>query len=714
MKIPMEINVALAGNPNCGKTSLFNAIVGANQKVGNFSGVTVEKVEGITYRKGYKITFVDLPGTYSLTSYSPEELVARDYLINNKPDVVVDVVDTTNIERNLLLTTQLMSLESNLIVALNMFDEAEKKNMNIDVDQLEKLLGAHMVPTSAIKKEGIELLLDHIVDLYTGEIEAKKNKLNYSSELEERIEKLTKILNKEKELTAKYNTRWLAIKLLASDKSIYNLIREYPIWIKVQNYLATVIKEFEKNYNSDPEMLLMEESYAFIHGALKETVTVGEKKALTLSEKIDRILINRVTGLPIFALFMWLIFQATFTLGELPMEWIELGFEKLGLVMAEYLPQGILRSIIVDGIISGVGGVLVFLPNIMILFFALALLEGTGYMARAAFVIDKVMHKFGLHGKSFIPMITGFGCSVPAFMGTRTLKSESDRITTLLIIPFMSCSAKFPVYVLFIGAFFSAEQAGNILFFIYLLGVVLALISAKVLKKSVFKGLSEPFVMELPPYRMPTVRSLLMQMWMKAYSYLRKAGTIILLASVLIWLASNYPKNELINLRLSEKIEEVQNSESLSKTEKIETTIRLENQAASDNLAFSLAGKIGKSIEPIIAPLGFDWRLGIALVTGFAAKEIVVSTMGTIYALGDTDEESVNLRSRLQSDPLYNKATALAFMVFVLLYVPCISATIVFFREAGKMKWTLLYLVYTTGMSWLISFITYNVTKLFI
>ncbi|MBI9072050.1 MAG: ferrous iron transport protein B [Melioribacteraceae bacterium] len=714
MKLPMEINVALAGNPNCGKTSLFNSIVGANQKVGNFSGVTVEKVEGVTYRKGYKITIVDLPGTYSLTSYSPEELVARDYLINKKPDVVVDVVDTTNLERNLLLTTQLMNLGSNMIVALNMFDEADKKIISIDIDQLEKLLGAHLVPTSAVKNEGIESLLDHIVDLYTGEIEAKKNKLNYSEILEERIEKLTKILNKDKELSAKYNTRWLAIKLLVSDKSIYNLIQKYPVWIKVQNYLSSVFRDFEKKYNSDPEMILMEESFAFINGALKETVTIGQKKALTLSEKIDRILINRITGLPIFAFFMWLIFQATFALGEVPMQLIEIGFEKLGMAFATLLPDGILKSIIVDGIISGVGGVLIFLPNIMILFFALAILEGTGYMARAAFVIDKVMHKFGLHGKSFIPMITGFGCSVPAFMGTRTLKSESDRITTLLIIPFMSCSAKFPVYILFIGAFFPVDQAGNILSLIYLLGVILALLSAKLLKTTVFKGVSEPFVMELPPYRMPTFRSLFMQMWMKAYSYLRKAGTIILLASVLIWIASNYPKNELINLHLTKQVENVQNSETLTEIEKTSKITHLQNQAASDNLAFSLAGKIGKSIEPIISPLGFDWRLGIALVTGVAAKEIVVSTMGTIYALGDTDEESANLRTRLQSDPNYNEAVAIAFMVFVLLYVPCISATIVFFREAGNIKWTLLYLGYTTSMSWIMAFIAYNITKLFI
>ncbi len=707
-----EILVALAGNPNSGKTSLFNKLVGANQKVGNWSGVTVEKYEGTAVHRGYKIRIIDLPGTYSLTTYSPEEIVARHFLVEESPDVVVNVVDTTNLERNLYLTTQLIDIRANLIVALNMMDEVEAQKTVIDTDQLEKLLGTHMVPTSAVKQTGIDLLLDHIVDLYTGKIEVKHNKINFSQLLEEYIERLAEVLSGNKELTSKYHPRWLAIKLLVNDKAVYNIVREYPVWIKVNKLLSESLQKASSEFDSDPEMMLKEERHAFIRGALKETVKEKPKNSKTITEKIDTILLNRVTGLPIFIFFMWAIFQITFSLGEAPMHWIESVFDWLGNYAGSVLPAGMVRSLIIDGIIAGVGGVIVFLPNIMILFLSLAFLEGTGYMARAAFVIDKVMHKFGLHGKSFIPMITGFGCSVPAFMATRTLKNEGDRITTLLIIPFMSCGAKFPVYVLIAGTFFEQSMAGNILFGIYMTGVIVALISAKVMKSAVFHGMSEPFVMELPPYRMPTLKTLLFQMWHKAAMYLRKAGTIILFAAILIWVASNYPMSEEVEQVYKNKRAELELNSELSQVDKQEELEALNRLEASEQIEHSIVGRLGYFIEPVVKPLGFDWKLGISLVTGIAAKEIVVSTMGTLYSLGEVDEESQALRKMLLANPSYNQPMALAFMIFVLLYIPCFAASIVFHREAGSWKWTLFYAVYTVAVAWIMAFLVYHLASL--
>lgn len=706
-----EILVALAGNPNSGKTSLFNKLVGANQKVGNWSGVTVERYEGHTTHRGYEIKVIDLPGTYSLTTYSPEEIVAKNFLVDEKPDVVINVVDATNLERNLYLTTQLIDIQANLIVVLNMYDEVEANKTKIDVDHLETLLGAHLIPTSTTHNIGLDEILDHIVDYYSHKIELKKNKLSFSATMEDSIQSLADELITAKDLAERYNPRWLAIKLLANDKDVYRLVRDHPVWIKIHTILEGIIKRCKTEFNSDPEMLLREERNSLIRGAIKETVVYAPKIKRTSTEIIDSILLNRVTGLPIFAFFMWSIFQITFVLGEAPMGWIEGFFAVIGDSASDLIKNDLARSLIVDGVVAGVGGVVVFLPNILILFFALSVLEATGYMARAAFVIDKVMHKFGLHGKSFIPMITGFGCSVPAFMATRTLKSESDRITTLLIIPFMSCGAKFPVYVLITGAFFHPEQAGNVLFGIYLFGVLLALLSAKLLKSAVFRGESEPFVMELPPYRMPTFRSLLFQSWFKGRMYLRKAGTIILFASVLIWVASNYPKSEKVTSKYKTEIYKLSERVDLDSTQKENKLRELQSEELSEQLEHSFVGIAGKIIEPIVKPLGFDWRIGIALATGVAAKEIVVSTMGTLYALGDVDEGSSVLRAKLSSNPNYNVAVALSIMVFVLLYIPCFAASVVFHREAGRWKWTLLYIGYTMGMAWIMSFIVYNLVS---
>lgn len=709
-----QISIALVGNPNSGKTSLFNKIVGANQKVGNFSGVTVEKYEGTIIHNQYELKIIDLPGTYSLTTYSPEEIVTRKYILDESPDVVINVVDATNLERNLYLTTQLIDVEANILVALNMYDEVEEQGTKIDFEQIEELLGTHFIPTSALTGFGIDDLLNHIVELFENKISIKRHKLSFSPLIERYIEKLIKIISSDKELSEKYSARWIAIKLLVNDKDVYKLVREFPVWIKVNHVLTEALSFTEKKYDSDTELMLKEERHALIRGAIKETVKYPPKRKKSTSEIIDSILINRITGLPLFIFFMWGMFQLTFTLGEAPMHWLEALFDWLKTTAAQVITEPTARSIVVDGIISGVGGVIVFLPNIMILFFSLSFLEGTGYMARAAFVIDKVMHKVGLHGKSFIPMITGFGCSVPAFMATRTLRNKSDRITTLLIIPFMSCSAKFPVYVLIAGTFFGASQAGNALFGIYMLGVVIALITARLLKTAVFKGESEPFVMELPPYRMPSIKILLLQMWQKASLYLRKAGTIILGASILIWIASNYPKSDAITAEYNQIKSDVLISTDYNSAEKDKIISELEFQESSKQLEVSFVGQLGKLLEPVVAPLGFDWKLGIALLTGIAAKEIVVSTMGTLYSLGDVDENSQNLRGRLLANPHYNKAMALALMVFVLLYIPCAAASIVFHKEAGAWKWTAFYAGYTMTVAWIMAFITYNISKLFL
>ncbi|RKY50719.1 MAG: ferrous iron transport protein B [Candidatus Neomarinimicrobiota bacterium] len=707
-----EIRVALAGNPNSGKTSLFNVLVGSNQRVGNFTGVTVEKYEGFRKYRGYKIRFTDLPGTYSLSAYSPEERVARNFILTEKPDLVIHVVDGTNLERNLYLTTQIMDLHIPFVIALNMYDEVKEKNIHIDLTHLERLLGAHIVPTSAVEKTGIQDLLDHIVDTREGTITFRPHKLQYSQELNKLINDLETILSRAKDLNTTLPHSWLGTKLLENDKEVYKLLRDHPIWITLNQYLSKHLEPFKHLTGNDPEIQLTEERYAFIRGALAETVQFPGKRKRDLTDILDTILINRFTGLPIFALIMYLIFTATFRLGEYPMIWIENFFTWISIGLKDILPETLFRSILVDGIIAGVGGVLVFLPNILILFLGISLLEGTGYMARAAFVVDKIMHRVGLHGKSFIPMLTGFGCSVPAFMATRTLKNDADRITTLLIIPFMSCGAKLPVYTLLIGAFFPAHHAGKVLFGIYIFGILVALGSAGFFKKTLFKGESEPFVMELPPYRLPTMQSLLLQMWHKARMYIRKAATVILAASILIWFAGNFPKDNSITQNMDVLKTQIQ-EKNLSPLETSQALKKIEAKEEALQFEQSYAARLGKALEPAIKPLGFDWRIGVALVSGIAAKEVVVSTMGTIYSIGNqATEESVSLREHLRNDPAYNAAVGLALMVFVLLYVPCIAATVIFHREAGAFKWTFLYFFYTIGVAWIMTFLVYRLMNL--
>lgn len=704
-----EIKIALIGNPNCGKTSLFNGLVGTHLKVGNFAGVTIEKYEGYLRYKGVTFRFMDLPGIYSMTAYSPEEIITRNYLIEEKPDIVVNVLDGTNLQRNLYLTTQLMEMNTNVVIALNMIDEVDKQGIQIDFQQLELLLGCAIVPTNSIKKEGFSKLLDAILQYKN--TPQLQNKLVYSTEIEMALESLKLILSEDKELMTQYSDHWLAIKLLENDQYVFSILKDRYIWIRLEKKILEIFAILEKQVAVPLSLRLTEERYAFINGALLETVKYPKIQLKTMTDYLDAILIHRVLGLPIFFGLMWIVFQLTFKLGRIPMGWIEHLFDLLSRMTNLFLPSGILQSVIVDGMIAGVGGVLVFLPNIAILFLAIAILEGTGYMARVAFIIDKILHLVGLHGKSFIPMVSGFGCSVPALMACRTLKNKADRITTMMIIPFMSCGAKLPVYVLLISAFFSMKMAGNILFGIYFFGIVIAIISAKILKTVLFKNESEPFVMELPPYRMPTIKSLIVYVWIRVWLYLKKAGTLILMISILVWFASNFPKSQKINHLYNLQIKEVisKTNPGITQKEKIQM---IENNRRADQIKVSIAGRIGQAIEPVIKPIGFDWKIGVGLVSGLAAKEVVVSTLSTIYALGDSSGTN-ELAKTLQKDPHYNQATALSLMVFVLLYLPCISATSVFHREAGSWKWTSIYIAYSIGVAWLASFAVYHIAMVF-
>jgi len=701
-----EIRIALAGNPNCGKTSLFNAITGAHQKVGNFSGVTVEKHEGYLDYKGYRITVVDLPGIYSLTPYSPEEIVTREYLIKEPPDVVVNVLEGPNLERNLLLTTQLMELEVDFLVALNMIDEVEEKGIIIEIKQLQQLLGCHIIPTSAKKSIGLDALLDHVIRVARKDITIRKNKLFFRPGLEASVEKITAILSHHKELEG-FNPRWLAIKLMENDRAVYQEVQRHPVWVKVELALQEALKEAERMHDSEPEILITEDRHAFIRGAMQECVHQPGGVKATPTDYIDMVVLNRILGLPIFLLVVWAIFQLTFTLGA-PLMWaLERLFSLFGSAIKPLLPNETLRSIVIDGIIAGVGGVLVFLPNIVLLFVGLSFLEASGYMARAAFVIDRVMHRFGLHGKSFIPMVTGFGCSIPAIMATRTLKSRTDRLVTIMIIPFMSCGAKLPVYVLLTAAFFPPEVAANIMFGIYLLGIFVGLWTALILKKTVMKSDSEPFVMELPPYRWPTLASVFFQAKVKALMYLKKAGTLILGAVIIIWAVSNYPHNSALDRAYTTESNAIAKS-GISETSKKDLAKSLELRIKSEQLEYSLAGRAGKVLEPMIKPLGFDWKIGIALVTGLAAKEVVVSTLGTIYSIGQSKESRVELKYILQHDSSFSRATALSLMVFVLLYIPCVAAIGVMKKEVGKWRPVVLYSAYSLSVAWVLSFVVYR------
>ncbi|WP_321311988.1 ferrous iron transport protein B [Halarcobacter sp.] len=698
------IKIALVGQPNVGKSMLINSISNSRLKVGNFSGVTVEKTQIIFDYKDYIFEITDLPGSYSLTEYTIEEKVTKNYLEKNDYDIILNVLDSTNLERNLYLTNELLALDKKMVLALNMTDEAEKEGILIDEKQLSKIIGKPCIKTSAKTKLGIEELIEALVTKF--ESSKFESKLIFSDVIEEEIANI-KSLFFEKKYRSDIHYREIAIKLLKEDKKTFLKFHDEPIWIELQPLLNESFEHIYLHYGTkDLNEIFEDEKFAFAKGAVTETVKTKkvDEQHHSITDKIDSILINKFLGLPIFLFLMWGLFQLTFEVGNIPMDLIDAFFASLIEKTKYILGDTQLSSVIADGAIAGVGAVILFLPNIVILFLGIALLETTGYMSRVAFLLDGFFHKFGLHGKSFIPLVTGFGCSVPAYMAARTLKNPRDRLLTLFIIGFMSCGARLPIYVLFTGAFFSEKNAGNILFLIYISGALLGLIAAKVLKILVFKSEDEPFVMEMPKYRLPSFKLIWHTVSNQALMYMKKAGTYILAASILIWFASNYPKYPEYEEMINQKIE-------LASSE--EERYELQNKLSLYNLENSYLGKIGKFSEPLFNPLGFDWKMTVALETGLAAKEIVVSTLGILYGLGEElDENNQGLLEKIRNNiPI---ASALAFIVFVMIYLPCLAASMVFAKEAGGWRYLFYLFVFTTSTAWVLSFITYQVAKYFL
>ncbi|ENN9470318.1 ferrous iron transport protein B [Campylobacter upsaliensis] len=665
-----KINIILVGQPNVGKSSLINALCKSNLKVGNFPGVTVEKASAKIVYKNYTLEFIDLPGTYALDGYSEEEKITQNYIKTQNYDLIINILDSTNLKRNLILSTQLLECQKKMILALNMSDEAKKEGFSIDVKKLEELIKTPSISISSRTKENLNALLELIIQ--THEAAFTPFLRPYGEQLEEELAKIQQDIEK---LNLNENPRAYAVSLLQN---------------KIQNSVCQeVVKNsqnrlFERYQSQNIDEIFKEDLLAFSAG-LSQQISKQEPTSNNITKSLDTLLINKYFGVPIFLFLMWVLFQLTFTLGAIPMDYIEMGFGALGDLCKEYISNELLASVLADGIIGGVGAVILFLPNILILFFGIALLETTGYMSRVAFLLDGILYKFGLHGKSFIPLITGFGCSVPAFMATRTLKNKRDRLLTLFVINFMSCGARLPVYVLFIGAFFGGEQAGNYLFGIYILGAFLGLLAAKFLKMTAFRGIDEPFVMEMPKYRMPNWNLVWQMSFNKAKMYLKKAGTFILLASVLIWFASNFP----IQTNAPED----------------------EKKAAELQVENSYLGQFGKTIEPIFAPLELDWKLSVSLLSGLAAKEVMISTLGVLYALGeDLDENDENLRQTLASNIPFS--TAVAYILFVMIYNPCFAATIVFAKESGKAKYMLYLFLFTCISAYIVAFIGLHLSKM--
>ena len=660
------LRVALVGNPNCGKTSLFNIASGAHEHVGNYSGVTVDAKEGTFEYGGYKFVLVDLPGTYSLSAFSPEELYVRRNLIDNVPDVVINVVDASNLQRNLYLTTQVIDMNLRMVIALNMYDELTARGDKLDIAQLGNLLGVPVVPTVSRTGDGIDKLFDIVIKVYENKTPGLTRHIhvNHGAELEQSIDRIKLLLQQNPDLRRKYSTRYLAIKYLENDsdvakvvESLHNRDEIISARYEEQNRLRSIL-------GTNAETAIVEAKYAFVQGALAETWEKGNRKQAkeNISEKIDAVVTNRWTAFPIFILLLFIIFQATFTLGDYPVQWIQWCVDKLGEMFNSYLPNGWIKDLIVNGVIGGVGSVLVFLPNILLLYFFISLLEDSGYMARAAFIMDKLMHKMGLHGKSFIPMVMGFGCNVPAIMACRTIESRKSRLITILVLPFMSCSGRLPVFVMLTTAFFS-RYAAVVLLGLYLLGIIMAILSAKLLSFFI-KDDDLPFVMELPPYRIPTAKAIFRHTWEKGREYLRKMGGVILICSIIVWALGYFPNHDAFPTE----------------------AIQQEN---------SYLGYIGKAIEPVLAPLGFDWKMDIGILAGVGAKELIVSTLGVLGTEPPT------------------AASALAYMVFILLYLPCVATVIAIKNETGSWKWALLSTVYGIVVAWLLSFGVYHLALLF-
>jgi ferrous iron transport protein B len=685
-----KIKVALAGNPNSGKTSIFNMLTGAHQHVGNYPGVTVEKKEGIFKYSGFEITLVDLPGTYSLSAYSIEELVARNFVIEEHPDVVVDIVDASNIERNLYLATQLIEMNVPLVLAFNMSDIAEQRGLKFDTEQLSKLMDAAIVSTVGNKGKGKTELLDAIIRT-SGQGERQRiHKVSYGEEIEHELAEIGILLaDKEQQLVEKYGSRWLAVKLLERDSDITVQVHSR----EVLEAVTTSIEHLKDIFADEPGIVMADRRYGFISGACQETIKTTVESRHSTSDMIDSIVTNRVLGLPIFLILMYLVFLSTFKIGKYPMGWLEQFFAWVSITIAGFWPVGSeswLKSLLVDGVIGGVGGVIVFLPNILLLFLAIALLEDSGYMSRAAFIMDRVMHKIGLHGKSFIPMLIGFGCSVPAIMATRILENKRNRLTTMMAIPLMSCGARLTIYMLIIPAFFPEKWHGPMLWLIYLIGIILSIVVIKVLRLTVFKGETTPFVMELPPYRMPTGKSVCIHMWHRGWMYLRKAGTIILAVSIILWAAMSYPKPS---------------EESLAGLSA--------EQAQQKKLEHSVIGRIGQAIEPALKPLGFDWKIGTALIGATAAKEVFVSQLAIVFAVSsedggaDGEKSAQNLREKLQAN--YTPLTGFCIMLFCLIYAPCVATVAMTRQETNSWGWALFQFFGLTALAYLLTLIVYQI-----
>ncbi|MDD5717655.1 MAG: ferrous iron transport protein B [Sulfuricurvum sp.] len=694
------IKVALVGQPNVGKSMLINSISNARLHVGNFTGVTVEKTEVVFDYDGYHFNVVDLPGTYAFTDYSIEERVTHEFLTNESYDLIINVLDSTNMEKNLQLTAELMTMSKKMVIALNMSDEAEKEGIEINAPYLSQLLGIPCVRVSAAAKTGLNALMENVISVYKSAFQEQK--LIFSEAVEEEIVIIENYLNRHK-FKASISNRNIAINLLQQEKKTYRVLHDNPIWTELQPILIEADRHISLHHDSDDiKEIFAEEYLSFNRGIIAEAVKIKSKvvEEKTTTEKIDSILIHPIFGIPIFLFFMWGLFQLTFEIGSIPMEWISAVFGWMGGVVGSTIGNNEIRSLVVDGLISGVGAVVLFVPNIVILFVGIALLESTGYMSRVAFLLDGFFHKFGLHGQSFIPLVSGFGCSIPAYMSARILKNDRDRLLTLFVIGFMSCGARLPVYVLFTGAFFGPEMAGNVLFGIYILGAMIGLVAAKVLKMTAFKGIDEPFVMEMPKYRLPSLKLIWHTVVTKTMMYLKKAGTFIAAASLLVWFLSAYPKNSIIDTFYAEKIETATSASEIK---------GFENQRAEAQLEQSFLGMIGHAIAPVFEPLGFDWKMAVSLQTGLAAKEVVVSTLGVLYSLGSDATESDNSLMRAISShiPL---ASAVAFIVVIMTYLPCLAASVVFTREAGGIKYFGYLFLFTTIVAYSLAFIAYHFT----
>jgi len=719
-----HLSIALAGNPNSGKTTIFNNITGTRQKVGNWPGVTVEKKEGHIKKSGYDLKIIDLPGTYSLTPFSIEEIVARNFVLEERPDVVIDIIDASNLERSLYLATQLREIDCKVLFALNMADVAQTRGIKIDAEKLSELLDVPVVFTIGNKNKGIDTLLEKAIELAESNyVIPIKRKVKYSKDIEDSISKLKNFIESLAKGAIPYNPRWTAIKLLEDDKIVKERIQQ-KTGKNSRKILeeATAQRDFlVDRFDDEPEIVMTDERYGFIAGIIREVLTTSTRQRVDISRNVDLVLTNRFVGFPIFIFFIWAMFQLTFSLGVYPMEWIDSGIKLFSTSLAQVLPDNIFKDFLINGVIAGVGSVVVFLPNILILFFCISLFEDTGYMSRAAFLMDKIMHLIGLHGKSFIPMLMGFGCNVPAIMASRTLESEKDRILTILITPFMSCSARLPVYIILAGAFFGV-RAGSVIFGIYILGIILSIITGRLFRSTLLKGVDAPFVMELPPYRIPMIKSLLIHMWDRSKLFLKKMGGIILVGSVVVWALSAFPRNIPYSINYALEMERVKTSfqteiatahepEKAVLTQQRDLAVaKLARAMKAEHAEKSFMGRIGKVVAPIFEPLGIDWRGSVALLTGFVAKEIVVSTMGILYA-ADGNEDSEALKNALLSSDM-TPLGALAMMVFVLLYMPCLATLAAIKRETASWKWMTFSISYSTILAWTAAFIVYQGGKI--